>query len=334
MKTFQDIINELAPEVEEWRKEHAIKIQKELEQIRTGRVEEDDEKKVIEIVVKKCDELSEKLYIPEQCKDCEVSKDEGLRSRIIGLNLVTPYSYLLIEGCNLDRVCDKKNLQLLYFGLGVDTLMVDSFWNDYWRVLTGEVVVKDIDEFIKEAKRKAGFIETKNGKLEKPLILAIPKIVNDVVECIIKEKLACTFEYPLTNFKSKFSVRRKDGTVEHHFAPIEEEFETTTKVFFRLRWGYYVPEIGIMHSNVIYFGDGEVQSLGDRFFSNVRNKLLSCVRREDDNPLEEIQFAMMLDSYMNLLEKKGSHGVIRTLKKIEKDLRELIVLVSKYNQEK
>lgn len=334
MKTFQDIINELAPEVEEWRKEHAIRIQKELERIRTGIVEEDGERKVIEIVVKKCDELNEKLYIPEQCKDCEVSKDEDLRSRIIGLNLVTPYSYLLIEGCNLDRVCDKKNFQLLYFGLGVDTLMVDSFWNDYWRILTGEVVIKDMDEFVKEAKKKVGFIETKNDKLEKPLILAIPKIVNDVVECIIKEKLTCTFEYPLTNFKSKFSVRKKDGSVEYKFAPIEEEFETTTKVFFRLRWGYYVPEIGIMHSNVIYFGDGEVQSLGDRFFSNVRNKLLSCVRREDDNPLEEIQFAMMLDSYMNLLEKKGSHSVIRTLKEIEKDLRELIVLVSKCNQEK
>lgn len=334
MKTFQDIINELAPDVEEWRKEHAIKIQKELERIRTGRVDEDSEKKVIEIVVKKCDELSEKLYIPEQCKDCEVSKDEDLRSRIIGLNLVTPYSYLLIEGCNLDRICDKKNLQLLYFGLGVNTLMVDSFWNDYWRILTGEVVIRDMKEFIKEAKRKMGFIETKDGKLEKPLVIALPKIVDEIIECIIKEKLACTFEYPLINFKSKVGIREKDGTVNYKYMLIEEEFETTPKSFFRLRWGYYMPGVAVMHSNVIHFGDGEIQSLGDRFFSNVQSKLLRCVEREKDNPLEEIQFAMMLDSYMNLLEKKGTHGVIRTLKEIEKDLRELIVLISKCNQEK
>lgn len=38
MKTFQDIINKIAPDVEEWRKEHA-------ERIKTGKTEECDEKK-------------------------------------------------------------------------------------------------------------------------------------------------------------------------------------------------------------------------------------------------------------------------------------------------
>ena len=318
MKTFQDIINEIAPEVEEWRKEHAIKIQKELERIRTGRVEEDGEKKVIEIVVKKCDKLSEKLYIPEQCKDCEVSKDKDLRSRIIGLNLVTPYSYLLIEGCNLDRICDKKNLQLLYFGLGVDTLMVDTFWNDYWKILAGEVVIGDTEEFIKEAKRKIGFIETKNGRLEKSLVMVLPKIVDEVVDCIIKEKLTCSFEYPLINFKYKVGEREKNGTVHYRYTPIEEDFNATPKNFFRLRLSYYLPMCGVTYSTIVYFGEGETLGLGDRYFSTLREALDGIgLGKYKVDLYDELYLAMTLDNYISLLDKKGACEVVKTLKDVD-----------------
>lgn len=68
--------------------------------------------KTIKFVLKQSSEFKELLYIPKHCEECSLYKDQELRERIIGLKLQTPYSYLLLEGCNTDRVCEHKNVQL------------------------------------------------------------------------------------------------------------------------------------------------------------------------------------------------------------------------------
>jgi len=285
-------------------------------------------REVLNIVLKKSNEFKELFYIPPQCEKCSFYEDQDLRERIIGLKLQTPYSYLLLEGCNTDKVCEHKNVQLLYFGFSINTYVVEKFWIDLWEILTGKEVIKSEDELIKEMKKRTGFIKN-STQIEKDIVIAIPKLIDEIVQLLIEKRISCSFEYPVVG--QMITIIDVDKGFKKEVRPVEEEFDLSSKELFKIRLGYFTSVAYITYDIVTCFTrEKGLGNYGGSYRSNVDQIFMKHADVEDPYDLEEMKFIVLLSELIRYL-KDGVQKGVEMIEEASKIFKTRVILASFYS---
>lgn len=137
------------------------------------------------------------IFIPDKCKSCRYYTED--KFKVLGIRIQTPFSYILARGCVSDIPCNVKNVQTLFFGVGVNEA---DLRGELWGLLGGHEELDDKDELIRWIENFSGFNLNNLEKLEP----VIPPVVERFAKTIIECEIPCGFNYPLVGWKNVVGI--------------------------------------------------------------------------------------------------------------------------------
>lgn len=280
-------------------------------------------KKVIKMIVKKNNIFKEEFFIPEQCKGCSIAKEQGFEDKILGVRIQTPFSYLLLEGCTKETVCDKKCVQLMYYGLSINTYVVERFWIELWQVMNGKVEIGDRAGFIDEFKKRVGFIKSGNQE-GKEITIVIPEIVDMLVQFLKEKKISCSFECPVVGHRMIVARKKRGSETEYEteFIPIEELLGISSKELFKIKLGYFTPVAYTTYDVVLCFTEEEPCNYGNAHRSNVY-----IDSSEEEQLMILLNFELKLNDLVKQVVCNPQEGM-KILERIDEVFKKQVMLAS------
>lgn len=173
-----------------------------LDQLKKGiSLEEFQEAEAVKIEdVSLPDFYESQVYEPELCKECRrINRDEVIP---VGIRLVTPYSYLLLEGCDSREICSVKTFQMLYYGIYIrfpdelsdaseSTLLVRATWE----TLSGERKFVDIKKMIDIYKTLIFYPKNRKEAIRKQAE-EVKEFAKVIIKVLMETKLPVIVKYP------------------------------------------------------------------------------------------------------------------------------------------
>lgn len=155
-------------------------------------------------------EPKKEIFIPEKCKNCTYYVEN--KPDVVGIKIQTPFSYILVKGCVSEIPCEEKNIQLLFFGIGIDDYEIRGI---LWELLTGDRELKDKEKLVDLLEKFSGYKLNKacNTKIE------LPEVVKYTVKAIIDSEFPCTFTYPIVGY----------GNPDIIIDPVTNDFEVISR---------------------------------------------------------------------------------------------------------
>lgn len=140
------------------------------------------------------------VYEPELCKECKRIKRGEVTP--IGVRLVTPYSYLLLEGYDSKEICLVKTFQILYYGVYIrfpDELLDASesalLIKVTWEALSGERKFVNIEKMIDTYKTLMFYLKDEK-EVRKKRVEEVRGFAKVIIKLLMEAKLPAIVKYP------------------------------------------------------------------------------------------------------------------------------------------
>ncbi|MEM1724225.1 MAG: hypothetical protein QXW71_00390, partial [Thermoplasmata archaeon] len=176
-------------------------------------------------------------------------------------------------------------------------------------------------------KKEIGFVEGETQK-DKEIVIALPEIVNRMVQFLIEKKITCLFEYPVVGYL--VTVINIDEGFKGKLVPLEEYDNISSREVFRIRLGYFTSTAYTVYDTVTCFTKKEgSRKYGGSYQSNV-DQVFIDTNTENSHVLEELEFVLLLDRLTEYLENNIEKG-LEVIEKVSKIFKTRVILASFYS---
>ncbi len=245
------------------------------------------------------EEFDCKIYIPEFCTKCEVYSESKGKVKLYGIRITTPYSFLLLEGCNVGNSCPFKTFQLMHYGIFIKFPDEDSgelsLLENTWQMLCGELEEKNIDELVKAYKIAVGYVNT-DKKVKRPK--EVKKKILAVVKALMLSRLPVFVRFPYPKRVHRYINWDK---ISDTFEIIEEPCKFDVWDMMNV-WVYYINDANIYKMSIELLPEKHPKESGHKgvMGKKIEEGMLKFFETEDGKIID-LQVEIIRNIYDNLL---------------------------------